>query len=402
MKILHLNTFAQGGAAKACIRLHQGLLEQGVDSNILFLEGQDINIPKSSSVQKQYTGNFNKFVTDQRLIFNKVITQVKLKKYEKGEEIFAFLYSLIDIMKHPMYKEADIVNLHWVTGLLNFNKFFKQNKKPLFWTLHDKAPFTGGNHYDSFFPLKSYETIIKKNYKKKQRLYRTQKSVDVVSPSKWLKNESEKSKIWNDAVHHLIPYGLDQSIFTNHDIDLSRRVLGLPNNKKIILFVADSITQPRKGLQFLLDAIKNINREDLIVCTVGGIIDTTPELPELINLGYIGDERLMGLVYSAADIFVIPSLEDNLPNTVLESLMCGTPVIGFNVGGIPDMIEDGVNGKLCYKIDSANLREIIIQFLNNNVTLNRNQIREKAITCYALEKQAKSYINLYKKVLGNV
>lgn len=148
----------------------------------------------------------------------------------------------------------------------------------------------------------------------------------------------------------------------------------------------------------LIDALKKYNNPEVLLCSVGSINEIL-DLQNYNHIGKIYDERLMSIIYSAADVFVIPSLEDNLPNTVIESLMCGTPVIGFNIGGIPDMVENNVDGILCEKQDADSLLKGIITFFDNQDSFDRNKIREKAVKKYDEEVQAENYISLYKSIL---
>jgi glycosyltransferase involved in cell wall biosynthesis len=158
---------------------------------------------------------------------------------------------------------------------------------------------------------------------------------------------------------------LDSEIFAPRDKNYSREVLNIPKDKKVILFVADSIDNNRKGFIFLKRAIEQLSDPNLVICAIGDKNNGLGVIDNVIELGTIYDERMMSIAYSAADLYVIPSLMDNLPNTVLESLMCGTPVVGFPVGGIHDMIQDGVNGFITEEISVDSLVKTLNKFLNN-------------------------------------
>ena len=181
----------------------------------------------------------------------------------------------------------------------------------------------------------------------------------------------------------------------------SREVLGIPKDKKVVLFVAESLNNNnRKGFIFLKMAFEELADNNLVLCAVGNNKIAIESKINLIELGSINDEKMMSMAYSAADVFVIPSLMDNLPNTVLESLMCGTPVIGFPIGGILDMVQNEINGYITNDISSESLKETLLNFLNNHVTFSATEIRTKAIEKYDLLIQANQYINLYKSVLN--
>lgn len=166
-----------------------------------------------------------------------------------------------------------------------------------------------------------------------------------------------------------------------------------------MLFVSVSVTNIRKGYFLLKKALEIINRNDIILCATGGKSDILINSENLIELGNIYDEKLMSVIYSAADVFIIPSLMDNLPNTVIESLLCGTPVIGFPVGGLTDLIQDGENGFLTKKIGIHELVETIEKFLLNPKVFDSISIRRNAVKLYDIKVQSENYINLYHKIL---
>lgn len=178
-------------------------------------------------------------------------------------------------------------------------------------------------------------------------------------------------------------------------------MLGLPADKKIILFVADNVHNHRKGYAILVDAIKGLtNKEQVLLVQIGNeSARETWEDCAVKRLGVIQDELLMSMVYAAADVFVIPSLEDNLPNTVMESLMTGTPVIGFALGGIKDMVEDGQNGYLVTEINAEALSKAMERFLLSAEVFDKDIIRKKAFEKYNQDVQANQYIALFKQLV---
>ncbi len=420
--ILLINTYDRGGAANSCKRLHLALLDQEVNSKVL-LKFKQNNWPISSSFLQpvSHPSTFQKIEAKLKRILKEVkIYSSKPKKDNCLEflntrpqalELFSFPNSNIDITESPLYKEADVINLHWVANFLDFESFFQKNKKPVIWTLHDMNPFSGGEHYlekylgiDEFgFPImrdlsKEELRLAKKNIAIKKQVMSKIDNLTIVAPSEWLAEEARKSEVFKGKSIHCIPYGLDPDIYSPKDKNYSRDLLGIPRDKKVILFVADSINKSRKGFVFLKEAFKQLSLENITLCTIGHSEGLEME-NEVVEIGAINDEMLMSYAYSAADVFVIPSLMDNLPNTVLESLMCGTPVIGFPVGGIPDMIDHGKNGLLTKEISVASLYLTIIQFINSNEIFNREKIREEAVKKYDSKIQANKYISLFQSVL---
>jgi glycosyltransferase involved in cell wall biosynthesis len=423
MKVLLVNTYDKWGAANSCLRMHNGLLKSGVDSRVLLrYKEKNISFTEVLKPRIQVTSKFQRVKIKFRVILKKrkVLKQkpaseneLFLRNRQKGLEAFSFPDSKFDITKSEPYNDAVIVNLHWVADFLDYSSFFKKNKKPVVWTLHDMNPFTGGEHYlekylgiDTLgFPLKRHITDEELRIAKKNILIKTQalSNVDnltIVAPSQWLAEEARRSDVFKNFAVFCIPYGLDAEIFKPRGKNYSRDLLGIPKDKKVVLFVADSIDNSRKGFVFLKKALEHVSDQNLFLCTVGAkknVIETTENI---LELGAIYDERLMSVAYSAADVFVIPSLMDNLPNTVLESLMCGTPVIGFPVGGIPDMIQDSVNGFITEEISVDSLVKTINKFLNNPSCFNEIEIRHNALNKYDQKVQSQRYIDLFVKILN--
>jgi len=416
MKVLLVNTYDQGGAAKACIRLHKGLLRNGVESSLLFLHRS-----ASEIIEHSYL-----YSPGEESLLNKIKKKIKLspkreyhQKMKKqirslipGKiEWFSFPDSGIDITDHPAYRHADIINLHWVADFLDYS-FFKKNNKPVVWTMHDMNPFTGGCHYSgeckkylnncAHCPLliecddDSYSGYV---YKKKQKYLASATGLSIIAPSQWLMNVSKNSPLSGKFPHQCIPYGMDPSVFVCYEKNDARKQMNLPLDKKIVLFVAHSLHTKRKGYFILREAIDMFKDENILLCSVGvkGMQETNDR--QVIEMGHISDENQMSLVYSAADVFVIPSIEDNLPNTVIESLLCGTPVIGFRIGGIPDMIQNGQNGYLADKINAQSLYEAVNSYLSDINLFDRKKIRQNALLKYDLNVQANSYMELYKNCI---
>lgn len=395
MKILLVNTHPNGGAAKACIRLHLALLNIGVTSKLLFLGKRNSQIPESMS----FIEAFEKKNGVQKQLKRKIHYlkyQLPINQRPNGYEGFHSINSIYDITQHPAYQWADIINLHWVANFLDFPSFFKNNTKPIIWTLHDMWPFTGGYHYEIGLDKKAYRSLIKKNLQVKEKALSNQK-LEVVSPSKWLLEKSEASTSFASFKHHLIPYGISPSLFKPMEKELARNILQIPNDKQILLFVADTIFNKRKGFHLMLDALNHLNDDEVTLVVIGKLEGSPIRQKNIIYLNQINNERLMHIGYSIANLFVISSVEDNLPNTVLESLFCGIPVVGFNIGGIPDMIQDGQNGFLCPKIDPTTLAQTIKKALNTS--FDQKAIRENAIQKYKPELQAERYIKLFQSLV---
>jgi len=422
MNPLLVNTSATGGAAKSCLRLHDGLLKQKTNSTLLLRSGE-VNVFNSSSkkIKKRLRGRFSQMLRNYGVgpaISSKNRKALAMSR-PKGLEYYSFPQSSFDITKTSAYKDADIINLHWVADFLDWKSFFKRNTKPVVWTLHDQNPFLGIDHYDERFlgiddrghPIPRERTALEQEIEAracaiKKEILAQVDNLSIVTPSKWLYESSRKSDLFGRFPHHHIPYGYDTSIFKPYDKGVCREILGLPQDKILLLFVSDLVGNNRKGFAYLLRAIEQLSESMLAkvsLCSIGaGSIASNSKYAESVTqLGQIHDERLMAMAYSAADAFVIPSLEDNLPNTMIEALLCDTPVIGFNAGGIPDAVIDGVNGYICPEISVSSLSQTIEKFIDKPHAFKEREIATRANDEYSLEKQAVAYDTLFRQILAS-
>lgn len=402
MKILHVSTLDWGGAANAGIRLHMGLLKQGVDSKLLVMRQQNPEIPQSFEFYTDTYGSGLKAKTiDVMERAHNKRNQLKLKNRKTNFQPFNFSRQFCDITNNQHYQEADIINFHWVARFLDYSSFFRKNKKPIVWTLHDMEPFGGGNHYEKEFLFDSYKDLIEDQLKLKKRAVSNQ-NINVVGPSRWLMNCSKNSEVLGKFPHYNIPYGLDVDIFKKYDPAEAKAAFGIPADKKAILFVSEVITNRRKGFHLLLEALEILKRDDFYLCAVGKVEEghALHDIPNFHHLGVIKDQRKMAMAYAASDVFVIPSIEDNLPNTVLESICTGTPVIGYDIGGVPDMIQHEQNGLICNDVSGACLADAMDEFLSLGDKFDRDWIIEDAHNRYHEDLQAKRYHELYESVLS--
>ncbi len=422
MKVLLVNTYSSGGAAVACIRLHEGLLRIGVESNLLFMNYsaggrvmEKVNVFEPQLDRKGFLKRalkkFFRLTGIDRSEYELIIKKQIRKQVPGTIEWFSFPDSGIDISNHPLFQEADIINIHWVADFIDLS-FFKNNKKPVVWTLHDMNAFTGGCHYSggctkylsgcAVCPQLSDcddDTFSGRNFRIKRNSLKSVNNFHIVSPSGWLADLSAASPLLGKYPHYHIPNGTDETVFKPEEQKSARQKLNLPVVGKIILFIANDLHTKRKGYELLKAAFEKLESDYIILCSVGRSGSETINNATVIELGEIRTEKEMSLVYSAADLFVIPSLEENLPNTVIEALLCGLPVAGFPVGGIPEMITDGVNGLLTNKADVDDLVVIIQSFLAGKYIFDRTEIRNNAIQKFGISIQVKAYKSLYEKIL---
>jgi len=404
VKILHISTYDRGGAAIAAIRLHEGLLNGGIASKILFLHNSKKNVDEGYSFKRKRPSFLSRKLG--YLGLNDT-TKKKLKREIQSKsanyDYVSIPYSSYDINTSDLVKDADIINLHWVSQFLDWRSFFYKNEKPIVWTMHDMNPILGVFHYEGD-KEKNKTTLGKLDNKiiaeKTHILKSIGKKFEIVAPSKWLQREVEQSSIFSGWKVRHIPYGVNENLFKPFDKNILKELLGIPIDKRIVLFVSEDLKSRRKGMDLLLDALETIDKSKLHIIAVGGHTKTE-KLNGIHYTGYIQNIEYMRLIYAVADVFVIPAREDNLPNTVLESMSCGTPVVGFGVGGIPDMIIHGETGLLAEPENSKDLGQKIYQLINEKelgVKMGQ-QARQLVLQRYTLDKQAQNYIDFYQYMI---
>lgn len=426
IKVVHLSFQDSGGAGKAAYRLHKGLESIGFDSKMIVLNKKSRD-PSVKVLPVSYLGRMQDCLNVSK--YNSPISsqvnerwQKSLLKYPKrptGLEMFTDAESSIRLDLIREIQEADIINLHWVAGTLDYlNAALALKDKILVWTLHDMNPFTGGCHYSG--DCQKYmvsccacpqlgsddvNDLSKKNMIKKRFAYQSLK-LNIVAPSRWLGECTKQSALLSHTHVDIIPNGLPLDTYKPYPKKQSRKAFGISENAKIILFGADSVSNNRKGFVYLLEALNrfSLNKDHQYIIVTFGRLPQGIHFPskyQVLNTGQISNENQLAMIYSAADVFVIPSLEDNLPNTVIEAMACGLPVVGFNIGGVPDMVEHGTTGYLAKPKDIFDLFqgiEWIITSCDNGVDFS-HRCRQRAEQKFACDFQAQAYGDLYRQLV---
>lgn len=414
LKIVHINfSDSSGGAARAMRRLHEGLRNLGIDSKIYCFQS---SIHSAEVIRYDPPKSLLKKV---RFYFRKIGLKKQLGKYHRpgGYEIFSDDRSPYreDILEQLPY--ADIYHLHWVSGFVDLPSFFKKIKKPIIWTLHDMNPFTGGCHYssgctnftvncgmcpqlnsDSEYDLSHQIFNRKLDYSLKKDFY-------LVSNSNWIKKLALKSKIFRDVKIDKISLGVDTDIYIPRDQESIRRAFNLPLDKKIILFGAMDSSNKRKGFSELSKALKILSEMEpkIFLLTFGSGDPIIKSGIHGLNLGHIESDFILSLVYNAADVFVISSLEEAFGQTALEAMSCGIPVAGFDSGGISDMVENGITG---YLADTGNVTGLakaigkILDLPEKEYSKMANNCRDKVLSGFTLSHQAEKYIKVYSQLIN--
>ncbi|MCQ2204569.1 MAG: glycosyltransferase family 4 protein [Bacteroidales bacterium] len=418
MKIVHINkTDAGGGAAVAALRIHRSLLRSGIDSHILVQE-QRRNEANEHTLGKGMvydSKNFYRFVKER-------LTILPQERDSNMRYNFSIANTGQSIVDAKVVQEADIIHLHWINqgflSLENLKEIFELGK-PIVWTLHDMWPFTGGCHYAGtcfefnehcgfcpFLKKKEKRDMSFETYAKKREIY-ANGNLTVVTCSRWLASMAKSSSLLKNTRVTTIPNPIDTKFYRPMDREVCREELGLPQDKKLILFGAANILDVRKGFRYLEEALTIIQDNfpaisDRIELVVFGKLEkgwTNRFSFKIHTMDFISDPMKLVKLYNAADTFILPSLQDNLPNTVVESLCCGTPVVGFGIGGIPEMITHMQTGFLAEVKNSLSLANGIYNMLFFNQQ-QRDQVREAAIATFAENIVSKQYIDLYNKLLN--
>ncbi len=405
MKVLHINTLDKGGAAKASLRLQKGLRDSGIQSEMLVLYRENTDQPHIHAYHPQMrTGVWQKLQHSLAYRWDNFQKKQMLRGKPSNYEVFSFPQTVYNITKHPLVQEADIIHLHWVANFLDYNTFFKQIQKPIVWTLHDLNPVSeSGFHYehDEQNLLEDFEELNQFIFQTKMEGLSHASQMRIVPITKWIAQKSKKSQLLKRFKHEFIPNGLDLQIFKPTDQEASRKILGLPLDKKIVLFIADSVDNQRKGFNYLREALNNIPTENVALAVVGR--GTFEQMPcPTYPLDFIFDDRLLATVYDAVDVCVVPSLEDNMPNTVLEAMACQTATLAFAVGGIPEMIKSHKNGVLARQQDSKDLAQKL-QFLleeDEYRLLYAKNARQTVENHFDVRFQAQKFIKLYADMLN--
>ncbi len=421
MKVLHLSASdIGGGAARSAYRLHLGLRDAGVDSEMLVLHRRSSDpsvrvFPVNHSLAQRIPRRLWRFWQGAFAASHRPLGVRSLEIFSTDGSPFgdAVLRSI---------ESADVVSLHWVAGMFEFSALAELTRRvPVVWTLHDMNPFTGGCHFDAgcgrfsagcgCCPQLESNSVHDRSARVLERKTRTTGRIEpgrltIACPSRWLAAQSRASRVFSqfEAVH--IPYGLETDVFQPRDPRVIRELTGIPAEARVVLFLAEGLGNRRKGFDLLIEALRQLgDLENTWLLAVGGGSDVEgADLPLPVRtISTVSNDRFLSFVYSAADLFIMASRADNLPNTVLESLSCGTPVIGFDVGGVPDVVIPGETGALAVAGDTGELAAAMRGLLEDDDLRRRMQLmcRERAKEELALKVQAERYQELYVRLLDS-
>lgn len=418
MRVLIINTSERtGGAAVAASRLMEALKDNGIKAKMLVRDKQTDKI--SVVGLKQGWTQIWKFVWERIVIW-------KANRFHKNNLFLVDIANTgTDITSLPEFQQADVIHLHWINqGMLSLKHIRKilESGKPVVWTMHDMWPCTGICHYaydcDHYSDECHHCPFIyggggKKDlstriFRKKRKIYNISR-INFVTCSRWLKEKAQISSLLTEHSLVSIPNPINTNLFRPGNKNEARVKCQLPLNQKLILFGSVKITDKRKGVDYLVEACKLLAdkhpelKESLGVVVFGNESQQIQDLLpfKVYSLDYVKDEHVLVDIYNAVDLFVLPSLEDNLPNMVMESMACGTPCVGFNTGGIPEMIDHLHNGYVAEYKSSKDLATGIHWVLTDpGYPELSEQAHRKVATNYSESVIAKKYTDLYNKITG--
>ena len=405
-KIVHIAFSRHGGAGTAAWRLHEALLNCGYNSWFLSADNAEhYDIRQNWVVIKEtFLFRVRKFIKWRILNNKNFLKKENLRKKlsflrkEKNIESATLPFSYYDLNENKLVQEADIINLHWVSKIIDFDQFFRECKVPIVWTMHDLNPILGVFHYRNEMILhsKEFNQLDQEVQSIKKDCYiKYSKNITVVSPSIWLSNEIINSKLFLQTKIHYIPYSIPLNIFRPLNKKTLRQKLNFKDDEIIILFVADKLNIYRKGFDLLLEAFDLLKLKNVSMVSIGDPPKNIQTKSKIYYTGHISSQEKLAEYYSCSDVFIIPSREEVLGNVMLESLSCGTPVIGFAIGGLLDQIVNGISGFLVNEISAESLAKAILYFINRSETFDRNLIRKYACEKFCEKKQVEAYEKIY-------
>lgn len=406
MKVVHVNfSGSRGGASIAARRLHTALLKNGVD--VEFWCARDPgDEPRVHVLQSAFRQKVN---SAENIFVQKLM---RMFGYKEERSINIFPNRLIDKIN---LSDADIVHLHWINAEMIQVEQLAKLKKPVVWTFHDMWPFCGAEHYTNDL---RYETgyLKKRNndidrwmFKRKLRAW-NRLNVHVVCPSNWLSSCVKKSVLFHSCPVSVVPNCLDITRFQPKTKVLrkkNREDFGIPEGKRVLLFGAVNAKDFRKGGDLVAEALALLSDKEKYVVAIFG----SGEFYQLggletVCVGTVSGDAAMEKLYSCADVFCMSSRQDNLPNTIVEALSCGVPVVGFAIGGLPDLIDDKENGRLVAPFDTKSFADSIEWVFSDEQGASRLEVlrenaRKKAEQCFSPDDVVEKYQHVYRQVNMN-
>ena len=410
MRVLQISYYGYAGGAGGAVamrRLHFGLRNAGIDSKVLCALGAN----QSFDI----------------MAFNRSKALKKLDSLLRRATFRFGLNNILDVSsfrvrKHRSYLEADIVHFHRIYDFFSYLAIPSLTERKVgILTLHDMWYFTGHCYHSLdcdrfkigcgkcpypkiFPPIKKDSTRIEWRFK--NRAY-SRSNLTIVSPSSWMTEQAKQSMLNRFQIYH-IPPGVDTESYKPLDRKQCRSLLGIPQDKKVLLFIAASLKNKIKGVDLLVKALQSLPKSlkaetILLLVGKGGEHIATFDDIQTLDLGYISSDRFKAIAYSAADLFIHPTRAEVAPLVLIESMACGTPIVSFRIGGVPDAVRPGITGYLAEPQNVESLRNRIVELLEDSSQRNymSQQCRAIALREYSFDLHMQRHINLYRGLLQN-
>ena len=414
MKILHINTLQTAGAALCAIRINKALIKEGIDSRMLFAEGETMPKGVTGAIAKRDKSFWYSQPWLLRLKYwlarlplwsltDKEKMEVELQRRNRRLAKPLYLHGPIssykNIAHHPLIEWADIIHLHWVANFIDYPTFFQNVQKPIVWTLHDKHPAAGIRHNCSDFYSLPKPLISLDNYYSKVMRENVQKAnlIHIVAISEKMIDICKNSKVLQNLPITLIHNGVDTTIFYPYNKYETRNEFKLPLGKKVFLFSANSLDDENKGLCRVIEALEKVDIQNKLLVCIGDFSTLLQKASfPIIQTGKIHDQTQIAKYYSAADFFIQASYEETFAQAPLEAMACGLPVVSTPCSGASDLIRP-FNGILCDGFDSNAIASGINRALSKNY--DATAIRQYILDNYRYDIIAKQYMELYESIM---
>jgi len=410
MTILHIiSGDLTGGAARGAYWLHNALIEIGVDSKIWTNSNVTFNDKNIYSIKRSKKDCFFEFVRKQ------IDGKLQIFYPNRKKVIFSTGFAGVDFTKSNLFKDADVIHLHWINNGFVKIKHLSKIDKPIVWTMRDMWPMTGGCHIASALKCDNFKSgcgnckQLNSNHKydlsrlvlNNKRKY-LPKHLKIIGISKWISEEANNSTLFRDFDVRTIHNSINTNDFYPLNKRLAREMLGIKTNKKVVLVGAQNLKIFHKGFDKFIEATRYLDKDKYFLCFFGNVDDELLHTLgfEYLNFGFLYDLPSLRLLYNAGDVFVTPSLIEAFGKTIGEAMACGTPVVCFDVTGPKDIVthkKDGYLAKCFEVIDLANGIEWIVN--NNRYEKLCVNAREKVVTEFDGKVIAKKYHELYKSII---
>lgn len=416
VKVVHLShTDGGAGAGRAAYRIHSALRNLEVDSRMLVSQKRTADPfvqAMSSSGLGQWRGRVAEYLEARTG-----------RALARDSRVFLSpaRYGFFHPVRAAVVREADVVAIYWINGAYIAPESLAEINKPLVWRLSDAWPFTGGCHYPGTcerfesqcgdcpqLRQPGPEDAAYCLWLRKQDAWRAL-DLTVVAPSNWMAGLARRSSLFTNRRVEVIPTGVDLERYRPGNRAAARARWGLPQDQLLILFGAMSpVDDVRKGYWELQKALEVVARSPLASRIQAIMFGSDIPLPvdllpmPVVSLGCLQGDEALAAAYNCADVVIVPSLEDNLPNVALEAIACGAPVVAFDICGMPDIVTDGWNGRLVPRVDPECLGRTLVEILSDSERLLAMRLcaRLHAQRSFSLKGQAKAYLELYEQIVA--